>query len=111
MKWFYLSLLLSMSVAAETKCALYELSGNVEIQNTDMMFILAKRTLSEKKIPIHFRLSDQFAPYVKRYVTGTFIVGEKILAVKKIDYAVSDPLNQNQSSVSKKLKDEKCPKL
>lgn len=111
MKWIPLFCLFSLSAFAETKCALYELSGNVEIQKTDMVFILAKKTLSEKKIPVHFRLSNDIAPYVNRYVTGTFVLGDQILAVKKIDYAVPDPLNQNQSTVSKKLKDEPCPKL
>lgn len=111
MNWVPLFCFLSFSAFAETKCALYELSGNVEIHKTDMVFILAKKTLSEKKIPVHFRLSHEFAPYVNRYVTGTFILGDQILAVKKIEYAVADPLNQNQSTVSKKLKDESCPKL
>jgi hypothetical protein len=102
----------SLSAFAGPECALYELSGNVVIEKTDMIFVVAKKTLSEKKLPIHYKLSNDFAPFVNRYSKGTFILrAQSILAIKSIDYATPDPLNQNQSTTSKKLKDVPCPKL
>jgi hypothetical protein len=105
-------ILISFSVSAEKSCALYELSGHVVLEKSGMILLIAKKTMSEKKLSVAVEQQSPLMPYVDRYITGTFIVsGNKILAAKKVTDAIPDPLNQNQQSTSKKLKDEKCPKL
>lgn len=119
MRFILWILLLSLSSFVHAKkCALYELSGTVVLTKAGMSLIVAKKTLSEKNLPVYFKLSNEFAPYVDRFVKGTFIIedknlvsGDQIIGIKSISDAVPDPLNQNQNTTSKKLKDEPCPKL
>lgn len=107
--------LLSTSLFAKEECALYELKGKVKSINYFLHLIVAEKTGSEKTLKIPVMIQAKFSPYVNRFIQGQFVVEgkeiqthKKILQVQKIDFAVNDPLNQNQNTASKKLKEISC---
>lgn len=105
-------IILSTSAFAAEKCSLFELSGSIRENDGDLELIVAQKTMSEKIFQVDLRARAKVAPYRDLYVTGEFITNaDKIVVVKKITDSVPDPLNQNESTVKKKLKDVPCPKL
>lgn len=118
MKLLLITLCLYSAQSFSKTCSVYELKGKVVLEKTGLFLVVAEKTLSEKKLPVYLTLQDKFAPYVDHYISGTFVLpkktfmsGDQIFGVRNIQDAVSDPLNQNQDTVEKKLKDETCPKL
>lgn len=109
--YFGLLYLLPLSLFAQERCALFEISGRVKIDTTGAKLLLAEKTMSEKELSIKTEVEPRFAPYLDRYISGTFLVTDsKILAVEKIQDEVFDPLNRGENSTFKKIRDEQCPK-
>lgn len=112
-----MALLLSTSLFAQD-CSLYELKGTVRVVNYNLHLMVAERTGSELDLLVPIRIQTEFSPYVDKFIAGTFTVAAKdiktrikILQVSKIDFAVPDPLNQNQANTFKKIKEVVCPKF
>lgn len=112
----YITFVLFFSLQALAKdCPQYELTGVVRVQKTELRLIVAEKTASEKNLPLKLQIEPRFAPYKNQTVSGVFTLekplmsGVKILAVESIDSGVADPLNQNQETTMKKLKDVTCP--
>lgn len=79
--------------------------------------IVAEKTLSEKKLPFATEVQMKVVPYVDHYIQGTFVINKKepltgvtVLQINELKDAVPDPLNQNQNTTMKKIKDTACPK-
>lgn len=109
--YFGMLYLLPLSLFAQDKCALFEISGRVKIDSTGAKLVVAEKTLSEKELTIKTEVEDRFAPYMDHFISGTFLLAEsKILTVEKIQDEVLDPLNRGENSTFKKIREEKCPK-
>ncbi|MFP5385811.1 MAG: hypothetical protein ACLGHN_07000 [Bacteriovoracia bacterium] len=107
-----LSLIITLPAMAADKCSLLELAGTIRENDGDLELVVASKTMSEKVYPIDLRARPKAAPYRDIHVKGEFILdSKKILSIKKITDSLPDPLNQNESTVIKKLKDVPCPKL
>lgn len=114
---YLISLVLSTSLFAED-CSVYQLKGTVKDIKHYLHLIVAERTGSEMELLVPIKIQTEFSPYVNKFVAGTFTIhgkviqpGRKILAVSDIDFAVPDPLNQNQANSFKKIKEVVCPKI
>ncbi len=114
MKVFILFLLFfSLNVAADAKCARYELKGEVKRNGPAIILITADKSLSQKTY--HFELTSRPAilPYVGNFVTGVFTLkGEdKIVEASSIKDAVFNPVSGEKVPSVKKLKDVSCPQF
>ncbi len=117
-KTVYLMALLVSTTLNAGDCSVYELKGTVKVIKNNLHFIVAERTGSELDLLIPIMIQTEFSPYVNKFVAGTFIVEgttiqtrKKILDTKRIDFAVPDPLAQNQATSFKKIKEVVCPKI
>lgn len=117
-KTVYLMTLLFSTTLFAGDCSVYELRGTVKAIKYDLHLIVAERTGSELDLLIPVMIQTEFSPYVNKFVAGTFTVEgkeiqtrNKILGVQKIDFAVPDPLSQNQATSFKKIKEVVCPKI
>ena len=105
-------IIFSLDAFAADKCSLNELSGTIREKDGDLELIVAQKTRSEKVDQVNLRARPKAAPYRDLFVTGEFITdSKKILVIQKISESIPDPLNRNESTVMKKLKDVPCPKL
>lgn len=117
-KLIYLLLITLSTSALAEDCSVYQLKGTVKDIKHYLHMIVAERTGSEMDLLVPIKIQTEFSPYVNKFVAGTFTIygkvvqpGAKILAVSNIDFAVPDPLNQNQANSFKKIKEVVCPKL
>lgn len=117
-KTAYLMMLLISTTLHAGDCSVYELKGTVKVIENDLHLMVAEKTGSELDLLIPIMIQTEFSPYVNKFSAGTFIVEgkdiqtrKKILSVQKIDFAVPDPLSQNQATSFKKIKEVVCPKI
>lgn len=109
--YFGLLYLLPLSLFAQERCALFEISGRVRIDSAGAKLVVAEKTMSEKEFSIKTEIEPRFAPYLDQYISGTFLLtNSKILSVDKIKDEVFDPINRGENSTFKKIREEKCPK-
>lgn len=107
---------ISLAHGAAKQCSQYQLRGEILIKDKMMMLVLAKSTLSELKLVIPDTLQDRGAPYIDHTVLLTTIIDSssisarsKILEISDIKSVTPDPLNQNESTVMKRIREIQCP--
>lgn len=106
------------TIALAEECSFYELKGSVRDVKNYLHYFVAEKTGSEIDLIIPIEIQTEFSPYVNKFSGGFFIVEGKdvqtrkrIMKVEKIDFALLDPINQNQDTAFKKIKEVVCPKL
>lgn len=111
MRIFLIALIISAQAFAET-CSQYEFRGSVRIEKTDMLVLVADKTRSEKKLPVHISVQSKLAPYINHYVQLKAIVDkDQIVSIEEVKDDTPDPLNRNADTEMKKVKEIKCPSL
>jgi hypothetical protein len=72
--------------------------------------VLAEKTMSQRLLRVDLITQPKLSPYINHYVKMKAVVKEDmILSVEDVSDDIRDPLNQNQDSELRKLKDVKCP--
>lgn len=75
-----------------------------------MHLVVAEQTMSHRVLKVELMTQPKLSPYVNHYVKMKAIVRQDtILSVEDVADDIRDPLNQNQNSELRKLKDVKCP--
>ena len=107
---------ISLAHGKTNQCSQYQLSGEILLKDKKMMLVLAKSTLSELKLVIPDALQDKTAPYIDHTALLTAIIDSssitarsKILEISDIKSVTPDPLNQNESTVMKRIREIQCP--
>ncbi len=109
MRFAILAFLISVPAFAET-CMQMNLKGHVRLDKTKMNLVVAEKTMSERKLTIELTTQHKLSPYINHYVNLKAIVKQNVvLVVEEVADDIRDPLNQNQNTELKKLKDVKCP--
>ncbi len=111
MRIFLIALIISTQAQAET-CSQYEFRGSVRIDKTDMLVLVADKTRSEKKLPVHISVQSKLSPYINHFVQMKAIVDkDQIVSIQEVKDDTPDPLNRNADTDMKKVKEIKCPSL
>lgn len=107
----YLGVFLFISVPAFADvCSQVEIKGTVRTDKVDMHLVMASKTMSQKKYEVYGPIQSKLSPYINHYVKIKGVLKkDELVDIDDVADDVADPLNQNQSSELKKLKEIKCP--
>ncbi len=110
-------LLLFFSLTAQaTDCHLWSIKGKVIYQKPHFILLSAEATQSETKLILPLEEQHKLAGYVDQAVEAKILLAEKevpkkgnVLKIESAERIVPDPLNDNQSSLFRKLGTKTCP--
>jgi|GEM_PF-6654493 len=117
MKIFIL-LFFSMSIFAKSDCSIYFLSGEVIYKDQSFFLLIAKDTISQKKVRVHFLARPKLAPYENLHVklqgtinSSMLKANSTLLDVQEIEPTAHSAHNLTEEKNYRKIEEIKCPSL
>lgn len=117
MKRLLLVLTFFFSVHSYANCYEFELIGEGRIEEDQIIFLVAKETISEVKLSVPFEEQNHFTPYIERLARASLILDRpqvdfntKIKKVIGVEYQTPDPLNTTAKKTINQIRKVECPK-
>lgn len=102
--------------AQATECHLWSIKGKVIYQKPHFILLSAEATQSETRLILPLEEQHKLAGFLDQAVEAKILLAEKevpkkgnVLKVEGAERIVPDPLNDNQTTIFKKLGSKPCP--